>query len=158
MRLRLSHERHDVCPQPIVRLIGGASRFENRLKTADQNGAVPAGGSSGKPSVIQQSGVRRGTAMPSVMSGPRSSGDQTMLLPFRFQVVASMSFMPLLHSDRVLHFVFGLLLPLVGSAMLARPSRFIFGRQAASKQMDDLALRCREQGAIGTVKHAFAFD
>ncbi len=44
--------------------------------------------------------MRSGTALPSVMSGPNNSGDQTMLLPLRFQVVASMSFMaqaPLRH-------------------------------------------------------------
>ena len=73
-------------------------------------------------------------------------------------LVASMSFMGLLRSDCVLHFVFGLLLPIVWTAMLAWLSRLIFGWKAPSKRMDDFALRCQEQGAIGAVVYAIALN
>lgn len=63
----------------------------------------------------------------SAVRGPKSSGDQSVLLFLRFQVVASMSFIALLRRYRIQYFVFGLLFPIIGSAMLAGRSRFILG-------------------------------
>src|SRR5712664_676945 len=52
---------------------------------------LPSGGLSGRPCRSHSNAVRKGIASPSVISDARSSGDQTMLHPRRFQLCAVIS-------------------------------------------------------------------